>query len=861
MYFSEEDPEYPAEELNVHSPHTRGWQSGRFCEYPQELGLQISGGIHKLSQVQILSHQSKIASKIEIYVGNGGDYHSARYNRLGYLSLDNNERSSYQARELKTVYLDHVGNFVKLVIHQCHANKYNLYNQVGIVAVNLIGSGDASMGDGSAPNVGLGAGAPLPPRDGYNPPQGGPTNNAFNDLSIDLNLDSHTAGKLRLLSEAKAKAVEQEDYSTAKQIKTVEQELRTLGSRLAQLDVAKRQAVGMEDYDRAKTMKEEMDELRVEIEQMVRDISIPGIVDNRYKGHGFTPRRDDPTPVGPSPAQQHVPIRRAPSSAPPVNVDEIPVGGGPGVYDESKYEDESEAMGERSIKSKGVYPDVADNEDAFAGASAAGGNSDLDQAEKEAFPPGQHPLEGINNFNDLPSPESITSKSDDYAKQLGIVGLLGEYRARCLFSRTWALREAAVSKTKMMLTNEFEEEPGLNDSVKGVAGVIRVGMEDKFQQVFYATLSLLDEFLIVLRTIKVSRASFLPLADPMIVALIEKLSDGGERIRKGARRGLEALASSPSVGPAAIASHALKSLNSKQKQAWRPILGRLQTITDLINQYSLGQQSGLSVDAIMNCARNMGALTHSNGEVRDAAKEMTVALQKQVGTDVLEGILKAELRPKQLEEYYIAFGESPNRDNEVSTRNEPESAPRRNNRQNNSNNEQVSKNNASNNVPNSARDSNYDKSDTAASGAKQHPNQNVSMDGSVEDFTVCSFCGAENKKWNEDALDLHYWKECPLLCPCPACAQVVEIAGLPDHLLTECEQKSNFVTCEVTGLAIRIHEFDSWSKSPTCRPPPANCMYCPLCLATVEDSDEAWRLHLSNACPQNPRCIIVPAGK
>ena len=552
-----------------------------------------------------------------------------------------------------------------------------------------------------------------------------------------------------------------------------------------------------------------------------------------------------------------------------MNVDDIPVGGGAGVYDESKYEDESDAMGgansqhDRSIRSKGVYPDIAEDEDAFSGGNGGIGAPAADNAEKDAFPPGQHPLEGVNNFAELPAPESITSKSDDYAKQLGIVGLLGEYRARCLFSRTWALREAAVSKTKMMLSNEFEQDPGLNDSVKGVAGVIRVGMEDKFQQVFYASLSLLDELLIVLRTVKVSRATFMPLADPMIAALIEKLSDGGERIRKGARRGLESLASSPSVGPAAIASHALKSLNAKQKQAWRPILGRLQIITDIINQYSIGQQSGLSVDSVMNCARNMGALTHSNGEVRDAAKEMAVSLQKQVGTEALEQILKSELRPKQLEEYYIAFGESPNR-GDVSARSESEPAPRRNTKQNSSNNSQASKNGGggggSTNAPNSPRNTNKRQQD---GGGAQHQqaNQNTSMDGSVEDFTVCSFCGAENKSWNEDALDLHYWKECPLLCPCPACAQVVEIAGLPDHLLTECEQKSKFVTCEVTGLAIRIHEFDSWSKSPTCRPPPANCMYCPLCLATVEDSDEAWRQHLSNACPQNPRCVVVPTGK
>jgi len=26
------DPEFPANELNVHSPETRGWQTSRFCE-------------------------------------------------------------------------------------------------------------------------------------------------------------------------------------------------------------------------------------------------------------------------------------------------------------------------------------------------------------------------------------------------------------------------------------------------------------------------------------------------------------------------------------------------------------------------------------------------------------------------------------------------------------------------------------------------------------------------------------------------------------------------------------------------------------------------------------------------------------
>lgn len=84
-----------------------------------------------LTRIQILSHQSKIASKIELFIGDGPSYDTARFERLGYLSLNNNQRSNYQARELKSVYLDTKGRFVRLLVHRCFINKYNLFNQVG----------------------------------------------------------------------------------------------------------------------------------------------------------------------------------------------------------------------------------------------------------------------------------------------------------------------------------------------------------------------------------------------------------------------------------------------------------------------------------------------------------------------------------------------------------------------------------------------------------------------------------------------------------------------------------------------------------------------------------------------------------
>lgn len=128
--------------------------------------------------------------------------------------------------------------------------------QVGIVAVNFLGDED--------PNT---AGKKASPRN-Y-PSVKGSKGNSLTDLSVDLNLDKSTASKLRLLSEAKARAVESEDYHTAKQIKLVEGELRELGARLAQLDIAKRQAVEDEDYDRAAALKDETDLLRQDIEDKV----------------------------------------------------------------------------------------------------------------------------------------------------------------------------------------------------------------------------------------------------------------------------------------------------------------------------------------------------------------------------------------------------------------------------------------------------------------------------------------------------------------------------------------------------------------------------------------------------------------
>lgn len=100
-----------------------------------------------MTQIKILSHETKIATKIELFsylpgVDSPNDLAASvgvstlitpqnsnlLFNRLGHFSLDSNASTGFQSRELKTVHLGVNCQFFKLVLHKNHENKLNLFN-------------------------------------------------------------------------------------------------------------------------------------------------------------------------------------------------------------------------------------------------------------------------------------------------------------------------------------------------------------------------------------------------------------------------------------------------------------------------------------------------------------------------------------------------------------------------------------------------------------------------------------------------------------------------------------------------------------------------------------------------------------
>jgi centrosomal protein CEP104 len=109
-------------------------------------------------------------------------------------------------------------------------------------------------------------------------------------------------------------------------------------------------------------------------------------------------------------------------------------------------------------------------------------------------------------------------------------------------------------------------------------------------------------------------------------------------------------------------------------------------------------------------------------------------------------------------------------------------------------------------------------------------------------------------------MDLHFWRDCPLLTECKHCSQVIEIETINHHLLHECEKSSEFKECPRCKESVHSSEFDSHVEAKQCliSKPPKAASRCGMCHQDVVPPSEAgWKRHiLEEVCPKNPRKVL-----
>uniref|UniRef100_A0A8C3YME0 Centrosomal protein of 104 kDa n=1 Tax=Catagonus wagneri TaxID=51154 RepID=A0A8C3YME0_9CETA len=859
---------FSARELMIHAPTVSGWRSPRFCQFPQEIVLQMVERC-RIRKLQLLAHQYMIASKIEFYVSESlpeyfVPYQAERFRRLGYVSLCDNEKTGCKARELKSVYVDAVGQFLKLIFHQNHVNKYNVYNQVALVAVNVIGDPAEPGDEGGVPSGEklidhyLGHTAEDPALEGtcsgksdYISP--------LDDLAFDMYQDPEVAQLIRRLDERKREAVRQERYDCAKRLKQAIADLQKVGERLGRYEVEKRCAVEKEDYDLAKEKKRQMERYRLRVYQQLQlhglagaelmrrplDLPPPPLVrpgSPRQRQPGSLPPRPEGVGTEGQPADpflEEQPSSRPPDASPPRPALLRPP---PAADPPPKTHLESLPYDERPLPVTRTQP----------GAAAAG-----PEPERSAAEPAE-----VRRAGAAGEPEPLTEKALREASSA--VEVLGEALVAAAYSKTWSHREDSLLALHARLADMPPGSPkdALKGALRAAVFLVRRASRDIVTPVFQASLKLLK--IIITQYIpkhKLGKLETAHCVERTIPVLLTRTGDSSARLRVIAANFIQEMALFKEVRSLQIIpSYLVQPL--KANCSAHLAMSRMALLARLLKD--LGTEgTGFTVDSVMKFL--VRALEHRASEVREAAVRMVLDLYAQHPGAVLELLPPDDSAARRSILYKTIFDglaridgrPAEARVRQVQKRAATEEAEKQKKEEMKALQGQLA-------ALKETQAEVQDKASEAAKAGRQAPQgrdaappsaPEIADDGYLDN--LCIFCGERSASFTEEGLDLHYWKHCLMLTRCDHCRQVVEVASLTEHLLTECDRKDGFGRCDRCSEAVLKEELPRHTKTKGCNAakPGKLANRCPLCHENFSPGEEAWKAHLMGpaGCTMNLR--------
>ncbi|KAF9388993.1 hypothetical protein CPB97_012204, partial [Podila verticillata] len=362
------DTGFPPEELVglMQTSSGKGWHTPRFCQYPQDLVLRFSCGRCRIRKIQILSHHYKIASKLDFWMGSrkgvqdvnvgqgsgpylnddkfgdqyasdGENYYNEdgeidlmpreevpkrlpvlQFQKLGSISFDSNAGSNYSGRELKSINFDVEGEYLRVVIRQCHVNPLNIYHQVAILALNVLGEpldielmGESERLDFdefeivNGPGHGVSEASMMPPMIPL-PEISSDANNisdAVRSLSIaeikdhpSSYLDHDVQGLVAGFIKAKLDAAKVEDFSSAKLYKNGYESILKQADKIQELDIEKQQAVENDDFDLAQELKSKVTAAKSRLMRHVEDSGFYTTRDGEHTIVALTPSNHGKSP-------------------------------------------------------------------------------------------------------------------------------------------------------------------------------------------------------------------------------------------------------------------------------------------------------------------------------------------------------------------------------------------------------------------------------------------------------------------------------------------------------------------------------------------------------------------------------------
>nr|XP_040049239.1 centrosomal protein of 104 kDa isoform X2 [Gasterosteus aculeatus aculeatus] len=879
---SSHEDNFSAKELMVHAPTVNGWRSSRLCCYPQYVTLQLAER-SRVRKLQLLGHQYLIPSKVEFHIGDtlpesSSSTFPGQLRRLGYVSLSENEKTGFQARELKSVHVDAIGTYLRITFHRNHVNHHNHHNQVALVAINVLG--DSS--DGNAFNT-------IPSREQLIEQYLNSTQleaalettfmgkcesiSPLDDLAFDMYQDPEVANIIRLLDQKKQEMVQREEYEQAKNLKQAIADLQKVGERLARYDVEKRCAIEKEDYDLAKRKKELMEEYRRSVYQQ---LEVHNVLDMATitRAAESSSARDPPAPL-PSPGHRSAPAK------PLVSTNTFREGKNTSAPQNQQSDTETAVAKVSSQLDPPCIPSAVPEIDVTCvphderplpaiRRTERPVESALSSEEQRSPQPGARRAPHSPEVSGEPEPLTETAQ-----REAGLpLEVYGESVVAGAYSKTWSYRENALLAVYKKLSELSPATPKeeLRNMTRAAVFLVKKSLLDKVSSVFHASLKLLRLLLSQLVPgLGPGRAEVSHCIDQTWPSLLARTGDSVSRLRCAASAFIQEIAVLKDVRALhVIPGELVKPFKSNFPS--RPAQSRVELLQKLLAELGT-ENSGFTPDNVMTfCA---AALEHNASAVRDLAARVILSMYQQHRAAVLhhlppnnavarknylfktlfDGFSKIDGKPvsnegggqqegqkakeeiHSLQEQLAALKEITERGNDTTKGQMPKKeAPK-------AESQRAGKPTATKVPQNKVADS-------------------IDVQPSVNYLdNLCIFCGKKDESFTEDGLDLHYWKHCPMLRRCDECRQVVEIASLTEHLLGECDSRSMFSQCPRCSEAVASEDLTRHVQGPACNGPISgkSSNHCPLCHNNFLPGEKAWKAHLMGreGCKQNCRRTAV----
>lgn len=590
---------------------------------------------------------------------------------LGYITLDSNERSGYLSREQKYIPINKRADLVQLVLKGCHKNVHNIHSKVGIVGIRVMAIGTTSM-----PTVTKTIETPSATPIATVPtntiletlsvvsaaviaktvevPVVTPVSSLPPHVKNDL--DAKTLSSITRLERLKMERASLEDFSMAGKIK------ESLGIVYALLIAFKtceknmREAAASEEYVLASELKSERNMKREQATLALQEVEKQFFGSDRLMNEPLIgastkdetlirhtiPSSTRPTiPSTPqsltrlSPARSMIETagaayhlmkntgssgRTIEQKAAPLRdvdskllerTDEILAPPTPSSSAMSSMRDEISISTSRSKKSS---VETGNRASITKTNSDAGSEEEVSNNYVDSTGYDEHPLLGVEKAEALPVPEEMSAvagnasfdlltKSDD---------LFGEYRVRCLFSKNWALRDAALAKITLLSPDICSRTNG--DCAEVMCKIVETGISDINMQVYLASLVLLDETILQFESLSL-QDKLTPHLSRITNILLDKLADSNRKIAESAELALLSLTSSSCDNDAFMIKAATEKVRVNVK-------ARLSFLESLVAEFG----NGLSWKRIIHFVVTNKAFEHKDGGVRDAVKSLIVTL-------------------------------------------------------------------------------------------------------------------------------------------------------------------------------------------------------------------------------------------